>query len=32
MNNWETILTFTYPHEAHIARGYLEQWKFRMKK
>lgn len=24
MDNWKTILTFTYPHEAHIAKGYLE--------
>lgn len=24
MNKWETILTFTYPHEAHMAKSYLE--------
>jgi DNA-directed RNA polymerase subunit RPC12/RpoP len=24
MDNWKTILTFTYPHEAHMAKGYLE--------
>lgn len=24
MENWETILTFTYPQEAHIAQGFLE--------
>ncbi len=24
MENWKTILTFTYPHEAHMAKGYLE--------
>jgi DNA-directed RNA polymerase subunit RPC12/RpoP len=24
MDNWKTILTFTHPHEAHIAKGYLE--------
>ncbi len=22
--NWETILTFTHPHEAHMAKAYLE--------
>jgi len=24
MDNWKTILSFTYPHEAHMAKGYLE--------
>ena len=24
MNNWETLITFTYPHEAHMAKGFLE--------
>ena len=24
MNNWITILTFTYPHEAHLAKAKLE--------
>jgi len=24
MNNWETLITFTYPHEAHLAKGFLE--------
>jgi len=24
MHKWETILTFTYPHEAHMAKSYLE--------
>lgn len=24
MNNWETLITFTYPHEAHMAMGFLE--------
>lgn len=24
MENWETILTFTYPPEAHMAQGFLE--------
>ena len=24
MNDWTTILTFVYPHEAHIAKGILE--------
>lgn len=24
MSNWKTILTFTYPHEAHLVKGYLE--------
>lgn len=24
MNSWETILTVTYPHEAHVVKGYLE--------
>ena len=24
MNNWRTIITFTQPHEAHIAKGLLE--------
>lgn len=24
MENWKTILTFTYPHEAHMAKGFLE--------
>ena len=23
MTNYKTILTFTYPHEAHLAKGYL---------
>ncbi len=24
MNNWETLITFTYPVEAHMAKGLLE--------
>jgi hypothetical protein len=24
MNNWEILITFTYPHEAHMAKGFLE--------
>lgn len=24
MDNWSVLLTFTYPHEAHLAKGYLE--------
>ncbi|MCK9305245.1 MAG: DUF2007 domain-containing protein [Bacteroidales bacterium] len=24
MDNWKTIISFTYPHEAHMAKGYLE--------
>jgi len=24
MENWETIITFTYPQDAHIAQGFLE--------
>jgi VIT1/CCC1 family predicted Fe2+/Mn2+ transporter len=24
MNNWQIISTFTYPHEAHMAKTYLE--------
>lgn len=24
MDNWVTVLTFTYPHEAHMAQGFLE--------
>ena len=24
MDNWKLLQTFTYPHEAHIAKGYLE--------
>jgi DNA-directed RNA polymerase subunit RPC12/RpoP len=24
MDNWKTVITFTYPHEAHMAKGYLE--------
>lgn len=24
MNNWITIITFTYPHEAHLAKNMLE--------
>jgi hypothetical protein len=24
MNNWNTIISFTYPHEAHLAKGKLE--------
>ncbi len=24
MTTWNTILTFTYPHEAHMAKAYLE--------
>jgi len=24
MENWETVLTFTYPYEAHLAQGFLE--------
>jgi hypothetical protein len=24
MNNWNTIISFTYPHEAHLAKGRLE--------
>ncbi len=24
MINWETLITFTYPHEAHMAKLFLE--------
>lgn len=24
MDNWDTLITFTYPHEAHVAKGFLE--------
>lgn len=24
MDNWKIIITFTYPHEAHMVKGYLE--------
>lgn len=24
MNNWITVITFTYPHEAHLVKGFLE--------
>jgi len=24
MDNWITVLTFTYPHEAHMAQNFLE--------
>jgi hypothetical protein len=24
MSNWKVLSTFTYPHEAHVAQGYLE--------
>lgn len=24
MNEWITVMTFTYPHEAHMVKGYLE--------
>jgi len=24
MDNWKTAITLTYPHEAHIVKGYLE--------
>ncbi len=24
MTNWKIIMTFTYPHEAHLVQGYLE--------
>lgn len=24
MINWEILITFTYPHEAHMAKGFLE--------
>ena len=24
MSNWKTILTFTFPHEAHMVKSYLE--------
>ena len=24
MNNWKTILTFIHPHEAHMAKNFLE--------
>lgn len=24
MDNWKILITFTYPHEAHMAKGFLE--------
>ena len=24
MNYWEILISFTYPHEAHMAKGFLE--------
>ena len=28
MNNWTTLISFTYPHEAHMAKGLLESEEF----